>query len=244
MFGGPGLPVTFGNFFRTYYVHAASANNNPGKRISAADITFRVPRIQNWLTVYLDSLVVDEASPIGSTRASVNPGIYMPRVPKIPNLEFRAEGINESRTTEFSPGFVYFDSRRFRDGYTNQDVLMGTPFGRAGRGGEGWLTYWFSSRNSLQLGYRLQNVAHNLVCVQPAGPDCSPLPGAAASPGGGRLADYSLQGQVLLHQNISLSGLFQYEQWNFPVLSPTRQSDVTASVQMTFYPRLHLRGGN
>jgi membrane-associated phospholipid phosphatase len=243
MFGGPGLPVTFGNFARTYYVHSTTANNNPGKRISAADITFRVPRMENWLTFYLDSLVVDEISPIGSTRANINPGIYLPRIPKIPKLDFRAEGINESRTTEFSPGFVYFDARRFRGGYTNQGVLMGSPFGRAGRGGEGWLTYWISARNKLQLGYRLQNVAHNFVCAQPAGPDYSALPGTAAPSGGGRLADYFLQSEFLLHRNVSLSGFFQYEQWNFPVLNPTRQSDVTASVQLNFYPRLHWRSG-
>ena len=62
------------------------------QRISPID----VPGLRNWLTFYMDSLVVDEISPIGSTRANVNPGIYMPHIPKIPKLELRAEGINES----------------------------------------------------------------------------------------------------------------------------------------------------
>ena len=101
MFGGPGLPVTFGNFFRTYYVHSNTAANNPGKRISEADFSYRIPKLRNWLTFYFDSLVTDEVSPIGSTRADVNPGIYMPHLPKIPKLELRAEGFNESRTKEF-----------------------------------------------------------------------------------------------------------------------------------------------
>jgi len=218
MFGGPGLPVTFENYFRTYYVHSSTASNNPGKRFSAADITVRVPGLENWLTVYLDSLVVDEFSPIGSARASVNPGIYMPRIPKIPKLDFRAEGFNESRTMEFSPGFVYFDNRRYHNGYTNDGSLMGTPFGRAGRGGQGWLTYWLSPRNKVQLGYRLQNASHQLI-------------------GGGRLADYSAGSEFMLGGNLSLSGFFQYEQWNFPVLNPNRQSDITTAVQLTFYPR-------
>jgi len=217
MFGGPGLPVTFGNYFRTYYVHSPSAAENPGKRISQADITFRVPHLENWLTFYLDSFVVDEFSPIGSTRASVNPGIYLPRIPKLPKLDFRAEGFNEPRTKEFSPGFVYYDERRYRDGYTNNAVLMGSPFGRVGRGGEGWLTYWLSSRNKVQLGYRLQNAWHQLI-------------------GGGRLADYSASSEFLLGHNLSISGLFQYEQWMFPVLNPVRQSVETAAVQLTFYP--------
>jgi hypothetical protein len=113
MFGGPGLPVTFDNFFRTFYVHSSNAANNPGKRISAADLRYRVPGLRSWLTIYMDSLVVDEVSPIGSTRANVNPGIYMPRIPGISRLELRAEGINVSRTKEFPPGFVYSDNRRF-----------------------------------------------------------------------------------------------------------------------------------
>jgi len=218
MFGGPGLPVTFGNFFRTYYIHSPSAANNPGKRISAADLTYRVPGLRNWLTFYMDSLVVDEISPIGSTRANVNPGIYMPQFPKIPKLELRAEGINESRTKDFPPGFVYSDNRRFLSGYTNNGNLLASWIGRAGRGGQGWLTYWLSPRNKLQLGYRLQTVSPDFV-------------------GGGRQADYSAQSEFMIGANVSVSGLLQYEQWRFPVLNSTRQSDVTASLQLTFYPR-------
>jgi len=218
MFGGPGLPVTFGNFFRTYYVHSSTAVNNPGKRISAADFTYRLPGIRNWLTFYIDSLVVDEISPIGSTRANVSPGIYMPQLPKIPKLELRAEGINESRTQEFSPGFVYYDLRRYRSGYTNDGNLMGSWIGRAGRGGQGWLTYSFSPRNQLRLGYRLQEVSKNFI-------------------EGGRLADYSADGSFMLSHDVEVSGLLQYEQWKFPILSPVGQSNVTASLQLTFYPR-------
>jgi hypothetical protein len=222
MFGGPGLPVTFANFFRTFYVHSSTAANNPGKRISEADFSYRIPGLRNWLTFTFDSLVTDEFSPIGSTRANVNPGIYMPRIPKIPKLELRAEGFNVSRTNEFSPGFVYADNRRFLGGYTNDGVLMGSWIGRAGRGGQGWLTYWLSPRNKVQLGYRLQGVSPDFIQ-------------------GGRLVDYSAQSELMIGSNVSVSGLFQYEQWKFPVLSPSRQSDVTASMQLTFYPHWRIR---
>jgi hypothetical protein len=222
MFGGPGLPVTFGNYFRTYYAHSPSAVNNPGKRISSADLTYRVPGLRNWLTFYLDSLVVDEVSPIGSTRANVNPGIYMPQFPKIPKLQLRAEGVNESTTREFVPGFVYFDQRRYLNGYTNDGNLLASWMGRAGRGGQGWLTYSFSPRTQVQLGYRLQEVSPRFI-------------------EGGRLVDYSAQGQFMAGPNVSVSGFVQYEEWRFPVLSPTRQSDVTASVQVTFYPHWRTR---
>jgi hypothetical protein len=221
MFGGPGLPVTFGNFFATYYVHTPNLAKNPGKRLSAADFTYRIPGIRDWLTLYLDAMTWDEISPIGSTRANVSPGIYMPRLPKIPKLELRAEGINISRTTEFPPGWVYYNADRYRSGYINDGNLLANWIGRAGRGGQGWLTYSFSPRDTLQFGYRLQTVSPAFI-------------------EGGRLVDYSAQGQFMLGRDASVSGLFQYEQWRFPVISPARQSDVTVSVQMTFYPRWHV----
>ena len=218
MFGGPGLPVTFANFFHSFYVHTPHLEKNPGKRVSAADITFRVPYLKDWLTVYLDSMVWDEVSPIGSTRANVNPGIYMPQVPKIPKLQVRIEGLNISRNHEFGPGWVYYNGDRYRSGYTNDGFLMGNWIGRSGRGGQGWLTYWLSARNKFQLGYRLQDVSPKFI-------------------EGGRLADYSAQGEFMLAKDISLTGLVQYEQWRFPILSSTPQSDVAASLQLTFYPR-------
>lgn len=221
MFGGPGLPVTFGNFFNTYYVHTPNLAKNPGKRESAADFTYRLPRLRNWVTLYLDSMTWDEVSPIGSTRANVNPGIYMPQIPKIHNLEFRAEGFNISRTKEFGPGWVYFNADRYRSGYTSDGVLLASWIGRAGRGVQSWLTYSFSPRDKVQFGYRLQTVAPDFI-------------------GGGRLADYSVQSEFMLGHQVSLSGLVQYEQWRFPILSVMKQSDVTASLQLTFYPHLQV----
>lgn len=215
-FAGPGLPFTWHNFLRTFYSHT-SGNRDPGKRLSQADISYRIPHLRDWLTVYCDALVVDEYSPILSGRPNLIPGIYMPKIPKIPNLEFRAEGIHETLGTEFLPGYVYFGSRRFRSGYTNDRLLLGNWIGRAGRGGQAWLTYSFSPRNKLEFGYRHQEVSHDFI-------------------GGGRLVDYSARTEFLLGHNVSVSGTFQYEQWRFPVVNAARQSNQTASVQLTFYP--------
>jgi len=222
MFGGPGLPVTFGNFFRTYYVHTQTLVNNPGKRVSSADFSYRIPGLRDWLTFYLDSMVWDEISPIGSTRAAVNPGIYMPRIPNVPKLELRAEGFNISRAEEFPPGFVYFNADRYRSGYINNGNLLGSWIGRAGRGGQGWLTYWFSPRTKLQFGYRLQTVSPKFI-------------------EGGRLADYSAKSELMIGHHVSVSGLLQYEQWSFPALASTPQSNVTGSIQLTLYPTFHLQ---
>jgi membrane-associated phospholipid phosphatase len=225
-FGGPGLPFTFGNFIRTFYVHtqntSTTTGNNPAKRATSADFSYRVPGIRNWLTVYGDALTVDEISPIGSTRATVNPGIYVPQFPKVHKLEFRAEGIHEPLTTEFAPGFVYYGDRRYRSGYTNDGNLMGNWIGRAGRGAQSWLTYSFSPSSRLQFGYRLQEVSHNFLQ-------------------GGRAVDYSIAADVALSSRVSAKGFVQYEQWRFPIISLVRQSDVTAGLQITLRPALHIR---
>lgn len=214
MFAGPGLPFTWANFLRTYFVHSPNAATNPGKRTSELDVSYRIKHVA---TLYLDSMVVDELSPIGSSRPTVNPGIYFPRVPGIPHMDLRLEGLKEPLTSEFSPGFVYFDARRFRDGYTNDGLIMGNWIGRAGRGGQGWLTYWFSPRTKLQLGYRHQEVSADLL-------------------GGGRLVDYSASGEGLLGNSLALSGSLQYEQWRFPEIAPDRKANITASVQLTLFP--------
>lgn len=215
-FAGPGLPFTWGNFLRTFYSHTVNGLN-PAKRLSSADFSYRVPHLRNWLSVYGDSLVVDEYSPIGSTRASVIAGMYMPRIPKVPKMDIRAEWIHESTTDEFPPGFVYYGVDRFRSGYTNDQQLLGNWIGRAGRGGQGWLTYRFSARDNLQFGYRLQEVSPKFL-------------------EGGRLVDYSVSGNRRLSSMIYLLGSITYEQWYFPVLSTDRQQDVVASMQVTFCP--------
>jgi Capsule assembly protein Wzi/PAP2 superfamily len=220
-FAGPGLPFIWRNFLRTFFSHTASANN-PGKRITSVDFRYRVPGIRRWLSVYGDALAVDEYSPIGSTRATVNPGLYMPQIPKIHNLELRAEGLREPLTTEFAPGFVYYGVRRYRSGYTNNGFLLGSWIGRAGQGGQGWLTYSFSPRNKLQFGYRHQEVSKDFI-------------------GGGRLIDYSLRGSFLLGRYVELDSYLQYEQWKFPVISPTKESNLTASFQLTFHSPGHAR---
>lgn len=218
LFGGPGLPFTWGNFLRSFYSHKASIAQNPGKRFSSFDFTYRVPRLRNWLSVYLDSLVVDEVSPIGSTRPSLNFGLYMPRIPKVPRLELRLEGIDTApNVAEFSPGFVYFD-RRFRDGYTSDGNILGNAIGRAGRGGQGWATYSFKPRNQLQVWFR--HVEADRAFLE-----------------GGHVNDFGVKSELTLSSEMTFSASAQYERWVFPLLAAQPHTNVTSSFQFTFTPR-------
>lgn len=90
--------------------------------------------------------------------------------------------------------------------------------GRAGLGGQSWLTYSLSPRTKLQFGYRHQKVSSAF----------------------GRLVDYSLRGDILAGHNLALPGICSSEQWRFPVIRPSQQCTVVASMQLTFYPHLHI----
>ena len=221
MFAGPGMPFTLHNFARTFYSHTASGTN-PGKRTTEFDFSYRVPGLRRWLTLYRDSLAVDEYTPLTSSRPAMDIGLYMPMLPKIHKLDFRAEVIGTPHTREFSPGFVYFDLRRFRDGYTNDGNLLASWIGRAGRGGQGSMTYWLSPRSTLQFGYRYQKVDRDFL-------------------EGGHLDDFSMRPQFMVRNDLALSGLLQYEHWYFPLLSSTGKSNTTAQLQLTFFPRFPFR---
>ena len=223
LFGGPGLPVTWHNFLRTFYSHKSNLADNPGKRFSSFDFNYRVPGLRDWLSVYVDSLVVDEYSPIGSTRPSVNPGLYLSRFPRLPKLDLRVEGFktNHPMGTCCFPGSVYWDLR-YNSGYTNDGNLMGTWIGRAGYGGQAWMTYSLRQRTKFQLGYRHQEVDRAFI-------------------GGGRLIDYSANADVELTRDVSLSGLVQQEQWRFPVLSSVARFNTTAQFEVQFHPHWQIQ---
>ena len=221
LFGGPDLPFTWNNFARTYSTNGVpGSRSDPGDRRSTFDFTYRVPGLRNYLTVYADSLVEDEVSPLGSTRPSMRVGIYIPTLPKLPRLELRAEGLYTDVPGQNVTGFIYFNGR-YLSGYTNDGNLLASWIGRQGKGGEGWATYRLSGRSNLQLSFRRQVVDRVFLA-------------------GGQLNDFGATTEVEVSRGLALSGGFQYEQWKFPVLQPTRQSDTTAWVKLTFHPHVSI----
>lgn len=226
--GGPGLPLTFGNFFKSYNPSCAIGNcffnlsaTNADRR-STAEASYRIPHFRDWLTLYGDSLVEDEISPIGSSRPAIRAGIYMPKIPKAHNLDLRVESVyTDAPNTVFIGN--YYDNGRYRSGYTNYGQIMGSWIGRAGKGGQAWMTYWFSPRSKLQLQYRREVVSKDFL------------------PRGGGLNDFGIMGDFQIRSSLALQGFLQYETWNFPVLSTVPRQDFTASLQITFYPKWSLK---
>jgi membrane-associated phospholipid phosphatase len=217
-FGGTGNPFTWHNFARSFFAHTSSISSNPAKRLSEFDFSYRVPGLRNWLTLYTDSMVIDEYSPVGSTRPQINPGIYLPQLPKLHKMQLRFEGATTDLNlpSHFGSGAVYTDIR-YRSGYTNNGNLLGNWVGRRGRGEQAWATYSFSPRTQIQAGYRHNNVDKDFL-------------------EGGSLQDFSMQADLMLRHDLKLAALVQRENWHFPVLSPTAHTDVSSSVELTFWP--------
>src|SRR6266446_9903141 len=221
--GGPGA-LTWHTFLRSYSL--GNSNNqggasDPGDRRSGVDFSYRIPGLRRWLTFYGDALTEDEFSPLGYPRKSaIRGGIYMPRIPGIPKLDLRVEG--GSTVPPNFPGCdgCFYVNSRFPDGsYVNLDNLIGSWLGRAGQGENVSSTYWLSPRNKLQLNFRHQKVAGDYL------------------PRGGTLNDGSLRVDFQIRPQVTFSGLLQYEKWNYPVLDPLPRSNVTTSIQLTFWPR-------
>jgi hypothetical protein len=218
IFGGPGFPVTWGSFWRSIF-STQSGNFNatdPGDRRAAFDFSYRLPGIRDWATLYCDSFADDEAfPPVYPTHSAWSPGIYLPKLPYLHKIDFRAEGaVTPSR---LFPGFFYFNVH-YLDGYTNGREIMGSWVGRQGSGYQLSSTYWHSGRSTVQLGYRSLWVDHSFL-------------------EGGWLRDVSAKTNLALSSDFSLQAGVQYERWQFPLLAAAPVSNITTSVQLSYTPR-------
>jgi len=225
-YGGPGYPLTLHSFLRSVFSTGNTYAGNPdkpGSRRSGMDFSYRIPGLRNGMTLYAEGLAEhDEITPLlGPDVAAWLAGIYIPRLPKIPKLDFRVEGgytdpPNSGGDVAF--GAFYWDGT-WITGFQNAAHLMGSWMGRQGQGAQAWTTYWFSPRNQLKFGFRHQKVSQEFI------------------PNGGTLADASVRGEFWPRPNFSLSASVQYEAWTFPVIASTRQSNVTSTVQLSFWPK-------
>ena len=222
---GPGFPLTLHSLLRSY---SPSGNtipglpNDPGDRRSAFDWSYRVPGLRDWLTFYGDSFTEDEFSPITFPRkSSFRAGLYVPRIPGLPKVDLRAEGIYTDIPSLGAAGVAYFNNH-YLSGYTNYGQIIGNAIGREGRGLNLWTTYRFNASDNLQFHYRNQHVNPEFL-------------------EGGYLRDFDLSGTVVKMGSVVLTAAAKYEHWNFPLLSATPKTDVGVSLQISYQPLHGLR---
>jgi hypothetical protein len=220
--GGP-TPLNGHNLLKSYTTLTAGGT---GADItdprSGVDFSYRIPGLRKWLTFYGDAFTEDEPSPLAYPRKSaIQGGIYIPRIPGIPKLDLRLEGGTTAPVDFPNCAGCFYDNTRYPGGsYVNGRNLIGSWLGRGGQGERVWSTYWFSPRNKIQFQYRHQKVDGDYL------------------PRGGTLNDGGINVDFQIKPDVTVSGLVQYEKWNYPILSPGAQSNVTTSVQLTFWPHL------
>jgi len=222
--GGVGRPLTTGRIWLSYFSVTSPTNetatNDPGKRTGGFEFSYQVPFVRNWLTLYADSLSDDDPSPIDAPRrAGISPGIYLARIPGISKLDLRVEAVNTNPPTSRSNGgkYIYWDSF-YHDLYTNKNNIIGSWIGREGQGLQARGTYWFSPRNTLQLGYRHAKVASDFI------------------PGSETINDGSAKLDWWMRRDLSVSVFVQYEKWVAPILAPNPQTNWTSSFEVAFWP--------
>ncbi|MGB8012282.1 MAG: capsule assembly Wzi family protein [Terriglobales bacterium] len=220
-------PVTAHMFLRGFFSLGDNKTTIPGSpadvgdRRSGFDFSYRIPGLRNWLVLYNDGMTDDETSPLGYPQDSLmNPGIYLPQIPRIPKLDFRAEMVwSDPPLLDNRGGKYFYYNGAYHDAYTNDGHLLGSWVGREGHGLQLWSTYWLSPRSPVQVGYRKAHVDRDFI------------------PAGGNIQDFFVRATFPLRPAMEIVTFLQYERWSFPVLSPLAGPNTLASVEFTCHPR-------
>ena len=234
------------SFFSVTSPSGADKNDSmdPGARFGAFDFSWRLPFVRNWLTLYTDSEVHDDVSPIDAPRrAAYRPGLYLSHVPGLPKLDIRAEAASTDPSSstvgdrEYGH-FMYYEGVQ-RQGYTNQGQLFGDWIGREDKGGQAWITWHLSGNEWLQAGYRNQKATSNFIpgstSVTYTGSPCS-ANSPCLPPGGTTLNDFNFQVVKRFGKDFEVNGNFAIEHWKAPIYLPGSQTVTNTTIQLTWFP--------
>ncbi len=226
--GKGGDPLTTGNFLKTFLgLKGSSAPGSPGlpgDSRDSMDWTLRIPGLRNYLVLYNEMYADDDTNGYENPpRAAFHPGLHLTRVPGLAKLDFRIEAAStEVPGFVGRPGFLNYWNGGYRDGWTNNGVLMGNTVGRSGRVIQLWSNYTFSPKHSLQFSFKNSSVD------------------AAYIPGGGSWQDYSVRHEIYTRTGIYVRSLFQFEHiGRYPALFSGKTNNVTASFEVGFSPEWH-----
>ena len=236
IWGGEGIePITLHTFLKSFFSFSAAGaaeatRDSPGARFGAFDFSYRLPFVRNWLTLYSDSEVHDDVSPVDAPRrAAWRPGLYLSHVPGIPKLDIRAEAASTAPPVRLSDSshmtngylqaghFMYYEGLQ-QQGYTNNGQLFGDWIGREDKGGQGWITYHLSGNEWFRVGVRNQKATYDFI------------------PGGTTLNDLNFQAVKRIGKDFEVKGDFAYERYKAPIYLPGQQTVTTTTFQFTWLP--------
>jgi len=218
IYGGPGNPLTPITFLEsTFGKHVHGDVLGDGR--TAAEFSYRVPKLRDWMTVYGEAFSEDEISPLAYMGKSIfQGGVYLARLPRIPRLDLRLEGGSTSPVDGSFCTSCFYSNGQYVNGYTNDGQAIGTWIGRASQGELIRTTYWLSPQRKIALEVRHRKLDREYI------------------PQGGTQNDFALNADFYVGPGVRLSGNLQYERWQIPLLATDRQSNVAASVQIGIWP--------
>jgi membrane-associated phospholipid phosphatase len=219
------VPMTFGSFWNSFTSFGAVptdvkfSRNDPGARFGSFDFSWQIWKSIN---IYVDMLTHDEITPLAAPRrAALNPGFYLASIPGLPKFDLRVEGVTTNRfVSPATGGFFFYYEVLYRNVYVNNNTLFGNWIGREANGYQAWSTYHLGPKTSLQLAYRNVKIAKDYI------------------PQGSTQQIVNFSAVLRPRAEVEFKGFFQYESWLEPVLASSRQRDVTASVQFTWWPAM------
>lgn len=145
----------------------------------------------------------------------------MGRIPGIPKLDLRLDGVTTNRfASPAAGGFFFYYEVLYRILYLNNGHLFGSWIFRAANGCQAWSTCHLGPKTSVQLVYRNVKIAKDYI------------------PQGDTQQIVNFSAVLRPREEIEFKGFVQYESWLEPVLASAQQPDVTASVQFTWWPGL------
>jgi hypothetical protein len=240
IWGGKGHePVTLHTFFRSFFNFGDTEGDpldknspqDPGARWVVFNFAWRLPFISHYVTLYTDSIVHDDTSPISAPRrAAYRPGVYLSQFPGLHKLDFRVEAASTDTSTLRSLGgqFNYYEIVQ-RQGYTNKGFIMGDTIGREAKGGNAWLTYHLGPDEWIQASYLDKKTPKDFI------------------PGGTTQGQFKLDVLKNIRKDVQLDAWVQYERWKAPIYLPQPNNaalhDTTIAAQFTWYPKLHREPG-
>lgn len=238
-------PITLHTFLKSFFDISDTtpaekySRNDPGARFSDFSFSWRLPFLRHYVTLYTDSIVHDDVTPISAPRrAAYRPGVYISQFPGLPKLDFRIEGVSTDTSTlrSLKGTFIYYEIVQ-QQGYTNKGMILGDWIGREAKGGQAWLTWHLSPDEFIQLEYLNKKTPKDFVA------------------GGTTQNQIRVEAVKNLTHNLQLDAWLQYEKWKAPVPAsdpntpwtasgpdlyhPNAQNDTTIAAQFTWYPKLH-----
>ncbi len=251
IWGGEGhSPVTIGNFLRSFFSASSptgggvkNGREDPGARFGAFDFSYRLPFVRKWLTLYSDSEVHDDVSPISAPRrAAVRPGLYLSHLPGVARLDVRVEAASTApaavdKGTNVFGRFMYWEGIE-RQGYTNQGQIFGDWIGREAKGGQAWVTYHLSGSGWVQVSARNQKAASEFIpgTYTNTTASCTVL-SPCTTPGGTTLNDIDFQAAKRIGRDFEVHGSFTFERWKAPIYLPGQQTVTATSIQLIWRPQ-------